>query len=414
MYSIKGEEIDVSPFYLRLIKPKPLNRNLLMVNQNQVAGHAGFYSLQGSQSVCLKPFNTRCVRGRREHLFYQLMEYFKSRVSSDRDDSLTGEKIGSNPHELLYYKSFPLLNLPDIKCNCELDCNLFKSLAAYIPSFHHVRHMVDVNDLSETLVNQEDFLKSVYSENLMCPCYGRNPTEKSSCSKDYEKTDFLCLQDLTSHCRNPCIADIKIGLITYDPMAIKEKVLEQSSKYRQLREFGFRILGMKVGSQMTDKSFGKTLETPEQVLGALSSFLEPLANSELKRAIIERILLRLRGLMQVFSELNHDQLKFFSSSLLIVYDKSAGDSAGKDEKTLCEELADSVRVYMIDFAHVFHVHQDCNTQTCETSGEMPDNMDSNYMFGLGKLISFFFTVNQSLQPPNPAHLPPPPPEWHHP
>lgn len=410
MAATENENLDMGAFYSQLIRPKPLQRDSLIVNQNQVAGHAGFYSLHNSHDVCLKPFNTRCVRGRREHLFYQLMEYFKTRrIPSSTNTKEEEEWSRCKKSEVLYYNSFKLLNPPGIKCNCIIDANLFRSLAAYIPSFYHVRHLVSTEQSIDRTINQANVFKSVYSENLVCPCYGRNPTEKSSCSKDYEKTDFLCLEDLTSHCRKPCIVDIKIGPITYDPMAIKEKVLEQSSKYRQLREFGFRILGMKVGSKTTDKSHGKALETPEQVLKALESYLEPLPSSNHKRIIIERVLLRLRGLMDIFSRSNHEQLKFFSSSLLIVYDMSTCTGT-KDDDTLRKELADTVRVYMIDFAHVFHVHQDSNNRALESGDQ---HLDSNYMFGLERLTSFFNTVNQNFLPPYPAHLPPPPPEWHH-
>lgn len=405
MISTMGDDpnidTDLTSFYKLLIQPESIQRGSLIVNQNQVAGHAGFYSLEGSKSVCLKPFNTECVRGRREHLFYQLMEYFRRQP---KEVSTVG--YGAR----LYYRSFKLLNPPATTCNCAIDGDLFKLISQYIPTFHHVRHLVSSDD---TTFNRDDYMSLVYSENLICPCYGRNPTKKSSCSRDYEKTDFLCLEDLTSHCKEPCIVDIKIGPITYDPMAIKEKVLEQSSKYRQLREFGFRILGMKVGSQTTDKSHGKALETTEQVLQALESYLEPLTTSERRHIIIRRILSRLEGLTEIFSKHNSNQLKFFSSSLLLVYDMSAVSDT-LDDETSHNNLADSVRVYMIDFAHVFHVHHATNKQTSEEEQKPSDPLDTNYMFGLNRLISFFTMMDRHPQPPSPRRLPPPPPEWHHP
>ena len=59
------------------------------------------------------------------------------------------------------------------------------------------------------------------------------------------------LQDLVHRYRKPCIADIKIGAITYDPDASAEKIQSDRSKYPHLDEVGFQILGMRVNTQKT-------------------------------------------------------------------------------------------------------------------------------------------------------------------
>lgn len=405
-------------FYKQLIRPEALKRDQLITNKNQVAGHAGFFSLQGNSNLCLKPFNTKCVRGRREHLFYQLVEYFKRNKQTVSDDSHSSSTSGNRDSEnklnertatTLYYKHFTLLTYPSpaTKCNCIIDEALFKLLSSFVANFYHVKHLsgesTDNDDFVIGYQAHNQFLNSVYSEQLTCPCYGRNPKKKSSCSRDYDKIDFLCLEDLTAHCREPCIIDIKIGQITYDPMAIKEKVLEQSSKYRRLREFGFRILGMKLGSKSRGKDFGKTLETSEQVFEALDSFFVPLNECYYKSSVIGQILNRLQSLLIWFETVNANQLKFFSSSLLIVYDSFIENETQRPTSIIQEELAESVRVSMIDFAHVFHVHDATSSDSHENTTS--DSKDDNYIFGLKKLEQFFVRLNQHHQsPPHPLQV----------
>lgn len=423
------EELQPEEFYQKLIRPIALDASQLVTNLNQVAGHTGFYSLQSKSNVCLKPFNTRCVRGRREHLFYQLTEYFKK--CDDLDTSTnpsisSGGGLGGEIVEVpqskptlnvsstntiattkkLKFRHFPLLTYPSpaTKCKCVIDEAVFKLLSRHVPNFYNVKHLSDSDDFQTNRLKQEQFSKLVYSNNLSCPCYGRDPKEKSSCARDYDKVDFLSLEDLAAHCREPCIIDIKIGQITYDPMAIKEKVLEQSGKYKRLREFGFRILGMKLGSSFQDKNFGRTLETTKQVYDALDSFFTPLENDELRCVVISKILREIEDLLEWFERKNTNQLRFFSSSLLIIYDSHINNqtTTGKSTNTAQDELTKSVRVSMIDFAHVFHVHD----ETLE-SGDETKRKDENYIFGLKKLKEFFIKMYQSHLPHHKhPHLPP--------
>lgn len=394
-----------SEFYQqRLVRPVAFNSSQLLSNKNQVAGHSGFFSLTGEPKLCLKPFNIECVRGRREHLFYQIVEYYKRKSIESQSNE------NDDPHYILYYKNFPLLTYlsPLTKCNCTIDANLIRLLSSFVAKFYHVKHL-STSDYSSDSSEEMTFLDSVYSESISCPCYGRDPKEKSACSRDYVKKDFLCFEDLTAHCKRPCIIDIKIGQITYDPMAIKEKVVEQSSKYKRLREFGFRILGMKQGDEIKDKTFGKTLETREQVRQALESFFDPLKDHRHKEAVIERILARLHDLLKWFENCNNNQLKFFSSSLLIVYDSFMTDADNDDKQELDMNLeldkliGNSVRASMIDFAHVLHVHRD-PIQGC---GDITNNdgKDNNYIYGLRMLVRFFQAIIRSYQPHHPdPHL----------
>lgn len=380
-------EFKLDEFYQQLIRPQQAESDLLVASKNQVAGHAGFFSLKEDSNICLKPFNTCCVRGRREHLFYQLIEYFKrnnygrEQVASD----LISETTQSKQCAILYYKHFNLLTYPTpaTRCNCIIDGSLFKSLSPFVASFYHVKHLSEYTNDNDHPCRSNFDGESVYSQNVSCPCYGRNQGEKSLCAREYKKVNFLCLEELTLHCKEPCIVDIKIGVVTYDPMALKDKVLEQSSKYRRLREFGFRILGMKLGNEFKDKSYGKNLKTSDQIYEALDSFFSPLSKIEHKYVVINKILKRLQLLSTWFESENINQLRFFSSSLLIVYDSFTDKS--KPQDMILADLAKNVRVSMIDFAHVFHVHDPVSSE-----GDVPSNgRDDNYLFGLRKLQQFF-------------------------
>lgn len=60
---------------------------------------------------------------------------------------------------------------------------------------------------------------------------------------DYE---FLELEDITYPYKKPCIMDIKIGQVTFDPDAEESKKLKESIKCPSQKELGFRILGYRV------------------------------------------------------------------------------------------------------------------------------------------------------------------------
>lgn len=395
-YSRTAQEKHQGKFNFRqfcnqLLPPQPFNLGQLLeagASEYQVAGHSGFLTSEPAQ--CLKPFNIECARGRREHLFYQMVKYFLQRAE---------EKSQS---EKLYYKDFPLFIHPDERCDCLMDPETFRSVSRHIANFKHVKHLsLQGDDFEPNSEMQIKYANKIYSDNPYCPCYGTNRSAKDKCSMDYDLEDYLCLEDLHAHCLEPCILDIKIGRITYDPMATQQKIDEQTNKYPMLRDYGFRILGMKTGLETRGKEYGKRLESQEQLSGAFESFFNPLKSSEQKVTVIGKMLDRLERLLEWFETKNNNQLRFFSSSLLFVYDSRVSspndDKANSD--TASERLARSVRVTMIDFAHVFHSHNapegpsrsGSGTSIC-TSGSL--NKDDNYLYGLRRLVKFFIMLNR--------------------
>lgn len=383
--------------YKYLIRPQTLERSLLRENKNQVAGHAGFSVMHNNPNNCLKPLIVQCLRGKREHFFYQLLEFFKKNKYNTRIND-------SDSINKLCYKQFKLLTTPANQCDCVIDSDVWREMSAFVASFQCVICPTNNAQNSESDVNvddhqiQEGSLDSIYLSDPKCVCYQSGFGKKMSCQRVDSEVHYLCLEDLTAHCAQPCILDVKIGKITYDPMSVKEKILEQSSKYDQSSNCGFHILGMKIGSEMKNKQFCRGLETERKIQSALELFFEPLTEISYKLATLNNIIQRLEYILNWFESRNIDQLKFFSSSLLIVYDSHVNSS------TTTEHISDAVRVSMIDFAHVFHHHSNKKVEG------QTNEKDDNFLYGLTRLTKLFTTIYHRLQgrhPHQPLPLHPP-------
>ncbi|VDN18853.1 unnamed protein product [Gongylonema pulchrum] len=59
----------------------------------------------------------------------------------------------------------------------------------------------------------------------------------------YIEVECLVLEDLASRYKYPCIMDIKVGKVTYDPQATQEKRLSEAVKYPEQTTLGFRLTG---------------------------------------------------------------------------------------------------------------------------------------------------------------------------
>lgn len=368
----------------QFIAPEPFHFNELLakaVDFQTVAGHPGF--LISDPAHCLKPFSTECARGRREHFFYQMVKWFK-RNPNRRD---------------LYYKDFSLIIDPRKKCECKMDPDTFISIDKFLPNFEHVKHTIEEDDdFKENELKRQNYFYTLNNQSPHCPCYNTEHPLKDGCSLDYDQQDFLCIEDLQAHCEEPCVLDIKIGRVTHDPMAPPHKIIEQQNKYPRLRDFGFRILGMKSTVINRDKSFGRSLEAQEQVFEAIESFFLPLPASDFKCAVIGTMLNRLEDILEWFETMNNNQLRFYASSLLFIYDaKFCNEDLPRRE--ICNKLARSTRVRLIDFAHVFHSHElqdgpsrSGSSASIRTSENL--NKDDNYLYGLRRLVKFFIMLNR--------------------
>lgn len=148
-------------------------------------------------------------------------------------------------------------------------------------------------------------------------------------------------------------ADIKIGRVTYDPLASEAKK-KRSNKWDALPHVGYQYLGIKRNNEsLIDKSFCRGLKL-EEIHKVHEKFLPE--DNIIRKKVVGNILVKIDEIIAWFEE--QRSLQFYGSSLLIVYDSVS-----------CE-----VDVKMIDFAHVFY-----------ESGKV----DENYLFGARKLREAF-------------------------
>ncbi|KIH58171.1 hypothetical protein ANCDUO_11633 [Ancylostoma duodenale] len=79
---------------------------------------------------------------------------------------------------------------------------------------------------------------------------------------DKEEHEFLILEDVTAGYTRPAILDVKMGRITYDPVASEAKREKETIKYPPQRVLGFRLLGYRMHRNsgeivVKDKEWGK-------------------------------------------------------------------------------------------------------------------------------------------------------------
>ena len=66
---------------------------------------------------------------------------------------------------------------------------------------------------------------------------------------------YLHLEDLAKGFKGPCVADIKIGRITYDPDATPKKRATEEAKYPPQKVLGFQFRGMRVRNNLINAQF---------------------------------------------------------------------------------------------------------------------------------------------------------------
>ncbi|SPQ98384.1 Kinase [Plasmodiophora brassicae] len=190
----------------------------------------------------------------------------------------------------------------------------------------------------------------------------------------------VSLQNCIGHMRSPCIADIKIGRVTYDHTATPDKVLKEVANYRWQSEIGFRFVGVKTYRQelgkfdVYDKPFGKSIH-PGNVDTAWSTLFCCGHAPHVQRRIIRNILSRLAEIAALMRA--QSQFKMYSSSLLVAY-----EGHPCDDDVDCDPPAS---VHMIDFGHAFPI-------------EDPNDRDHNYLFGLERLIASLEAYHRKMEP----------------
>jgi len=236
--------------------------------------------------------------------------------------------------------------------------------------------------------------------------------------------EYLGLQDIIDGFTHPCVMDIKIGAQTWDPNATKEKILHEKSKYIGTKEpLGLSLTGMQYYNlslqqdKRMDKNFGKTI-VKSSFIEAIETFCNRAYSDKVCVCVATKLLERLRDVQEYFNY--QRDFYFYSSSLLVAYDagvfektcegnqcdnscnKSSGsgrngvskiEGSGDNQESkncfkssfdkLRKDDDDSwLRVWMIDFAHVFP-NKDRQT------------LDENYIFGLNNLVHIVNAIASS-------------------
>ncbi|XP_053548206.1 inositol polyphosphate multikinase [Bombina bombina] len=135
---------------------------------------------------------------------------------------------------------------------------------------------------------------------------------------------YLKLEDVTRKFNKPCIMDVKIGRKSYDPYASSEKIQQQVSKYPLMEEIGFLVLGMRVLDVHADtyethnQHYGRNL-TKETIKNGISRFFHN--GTYLRKDAVAGCIAKVQSILQWFE--NQENLNFYASSLLFVYEGSS-------------------------------------------------------------------------------------------
>jgi len=184
-----------------------------------------------------------------------------------------------------------------------------------------------------------------------------------------QKHKFIVLEDLTHNydTNTLCIADIKMGVVTYDSFASEKKRAYEIEKATATTTvtLGFRVCGLKVyeegiGLKKYGKDFGKKLNETTVQKGIEAFF----SSAKLRALVLPVFIEKLYKLLNWFE--NNAQFSFVGTSLLLMYDGRLNDD-------LTSKRAD---IKVIDFAHVDR----CSTR------------DEGYIFGLRNLIKIFEAI----------------------
>ncbi|CAJ0602459.1 unnamed protein product [Cylicocyclus nassatus] len=186
-------------------------------------------------------------------------------------------------------------------------------------------------------------------------------------SIDKEDHEFMILEDITVHYKRPAILDIKMGKITYDPFANKEKREKESGKYPPQKILGFRLLGYRMHRNngeviVKDKEWGKAHDE-HNVLDGLHEFFSGRGTDP---AVTSQVLEKMDRVRKWFAA--QKSFQFYASSLLFVYENDPS-------------LPSNVQIVMIDFSHVFPSN---------------DKYDVNYIHGLETLYSKLQALHDSF------------------
>ena len=228
-----------------------------------------------------------------------------------------------------------------------------------------------------------------------------NFTREGVSSSKGSSRDYLVLENLTLDFEKPCVLDLKMGTRMYGDFATeaKRKSQRKKSKKSTSGNLGIRFCGSQRFSltnnsfEMFDKYIGRRADQT-QLKNLLEKFFTN--GGVLRKDVIKNVLEKVCELKK--SLLDLDEYRFYSSSLLIIYEglleMSPADFSGTENSMDCENFMEmessgfeevkvkesnsTVKMKMIDFANVSFpsLHRD---------QVMHEGPDRGFMMGLDSL-----------------------------
>lgn len=366
----------------------------------QVAGHTN-YGEHNVPCILVSDDGLRVLkliqqppRGQKELIFYRQINggFSKSKKTGDSEVKCSDSGVNSSSRRLSYKfdgeyagseSSFNTSFNSSFACNSSIENSISNSLTSnslsktpdskqiktsLLPmspsSSNNIMQSLNASLLSE--FNIAETLLKTLREEFVAKFYG----VKTVNGYDYLELDRIGSKIFTKNIINNMhntynttniisTADIKIGKVTYDPLASEAKK-SRSNKWECLPVLGYQYLGIKRNDEkLIDKSFCRGLKIDE-IYKVHEQFLPEVKcerSLETRQKVVEKILVKIDAIIEWFDE--QKSLQFYGSSLLVIYNSET-----------CE-----AEVKMIDFAHVFY-----------EAGKT----DENYLFGIRNLRDAFY------------------------
>ncbi|XP_046912020.2 inositol hexakisphosphate kinase 1 isoform X2 [Dermatophagoides farinae] len=230
----------------------------------------------------------------------------------------------------------------------------------------------------------------------------------SEFNESMKEQKFILLENLTSDFEYPCIMDLKMGTRLHDDHATQTKKQSHESKVNETTSgaLGLRVTGIQIYDKEMDKFicynkyYGRKL-TPETFRSTLKMFVSN-ENFYNHHKLLDKMIERLQRLRTIIVGL--DSFRFYTSSLLLIYEGNTCHCIDNDDCECCNQDQDQDKpmfdVRVIDFAHSTHAnlhHHNYNNDHSSLSPSLSSpnkslsdiqhrGYDEGFVYGLDNLI----------------------------
>ncbi|EUD67490.1 hypothetical protein C922_02196 [Plasmodium inui San Antonio 1] len=222
---------------------------------------------------------------------------------------------------------------------------------------------VDLKSESNSLLEQNDNENNVIEQKTIDSVSDNpNVTKKSEPLLKSEKNKTaICLANVLSKMRHPCVMDVKMGVRLYgddcDEDSIKKKI--QKAKSRSCLSHGFHLTSVIGWDKKKEEPFfiskedAHSIRNDDDFVDAFMSYFLACDNVYLSKMLLKKLLLVLEH-MEAFFE-SQELFAFYGTSLLFVFDsdpsknKSDGEESAEAEGNPTTELTELTNVKNSNF-----------------------------------------------------------------